>query len=188
MHQHWLAVFAISIKIRRLGRMELKQSKSAKKREHLELQVLGERLIGFPEEQLRNMQLDDTLIRAIVAASSIKSHSALRRQRQLIGKLMKHADPEPVRKALDAISQSSQQSKQDFKLAEDWRDRIVRDGGEGVRQFFELTGRENSILISLASDYERSKSESGRRTLRRSIFRQVHDDLSAIKKSVPLDK
>ena len=188
MHQHWLAVFAISIKIRRLGRMELKQSKSAKKREYLELQILGERLIGFPEEQLRDMQLDDTLIQAIVAASSIKSHSALRRQRQLIGKLMKHADPEPVRKAMDAISQSSQQSKQDFKLAENWRDRIVRDGDSGVRQFFEFTGRENRVLIGMASDYERSKSEPGRRTLRRSIFRQVHDDLSDIKKSAPNDK
>jgi len=168
--------------------MELKQSKSAKKREYLELQVLGEQLIGFPEEQLRDMQLDDTLIQAIVAASSIKSHSALRRQRQLIGKLMKHADPEPVRKAIDAISQSSQQSKQDFKLAEDWRDRIVRDGDSGLRQFLEFTGRDNLILIGLASDYERSTSEPGRRILRRSIFRQVHDDLSEIKKSAPLDK
>ena len=168
--------------------MELKQSKSARKREYLELQVLGERLIGFPEEQLRAMQLDDTLIQAIVTASGIKSHSALRRQRQLIGRLMKHADPEPVRQALHAISQSSQQTKRDFKLAEEWRDKIVRDGGNGALQFLEFTGRENSVLISLASDYERSKSEPGRRTLRRSIFRQVHDDLSHIKKSVPLDK
>jgi ribosomal 50S subunit-associated protein YjgA (DUF615 family) len=101
---------------------------------------------------------------------------------------MKHADPEPVREALDAVSQSSQQSKQDFKLAEGWRDTIVRDGGSGVLQFFEFTGRENSILIGLAADYERSKSEPGRRTLRRSIFRQVHDDLSHTKKSVRLDE
>ena len=80
--------------------MQEKTSKSAKKREHLSLQVLGEQLIGFQEAQLRAMHLDGELLDAIVLASKIKSHSALRRQRQLIGKLMKHVDPEPIRAAL----------------------------------------------------------------------------------------
>lgn len=158
--------------------MEVKQSKSAKKRAYLELQVLGEQLIGFPEEQLHAMQLDDSLVHAIVTASSIKSHGALRRQRQLIGKLMKYADLEPIREALNAIQQSSQQSKQNFKRAEEWRDRIVRDGSDGLRQFFSATGIENSELSSLVSDHERARTESIRRTLRRSIFRQVHNDLN----------
>jgi ribosomal 50S subunit-associated protein YjgA (DUF615 family) len=158
--------------------MELKQSKSARKREYLELQSLGERLIGFPEEKLRDMQLDDTLIQAIVMASGIKSHSALRRQRQLIGKLMKHADPQPIRAALDTLTRSSQESKAEFKRAEEWRDRIVSGGREDLRQFFVVTGRENPALFDLVRSYDSAASEPNRRALRRSIFRQVHNDLS----------
>jgi ribosome-associated protein len=166
-------------------RMELKQSKSAKKREHLELQTLGEQLIGFPEEQLRDMQLDDTLIRAIVMASGIKSHGALRRQRQLIGKLMKHADPQPIREALDSITRSSQESKQEFKRAEKWRDRIVSGGHEELQQFLVVTGRDNPELLHLVGSYGTAMTEPNRRAIRRSIFRQVHNDLCIMGKSDP---
>lgn len=159
--------------------MQDKISKSARKREHLALQELGEKLIGLPEDQLRNMSIDGGLLDAIVAAATIKSHSAFRRQRQLIGKLMKHVDPEPIRAALVALSMDSRQSKQLFKKAEEWRDEIVAGGQPLLQNFFVQTGRENPALGSLLDDLERANSEGQRRTLRRSIFRQVHQDLGA---------
>ena len=48
--------------------MQDKKSKSARKREHLALQILGEQLIGLPEIQLRDMSLDESLMDAIIAA------------------------------------------------------------------------------------------------------------------------
>ena len=79
---------------------ELKPSKSARKREYLALQQLGEELLTLKEPDLLSMQLDDELLDAVLEARRIKAHGALRRQKQYIGKLMRHIDPAPIRAAL----------------------------------------------------------------------------------------
>lgn len=79
---------------------ELKPSKSARKREYIALQQLGEELLKIKEPDLLGMQLDDELLEAVLEARRIKAHGALRRQKQYIGKLMSRIDPAPVRAAL----------------------------------------------------------------------------------------
>ena len=79
---------------------ELKPSKSARKREYIALQQLGEELLTVKEPDLLGMQLDDELLDAVLEARRIKAHGALRRQKQYIGKLMRKIDPEPIRAAL----------------------------------------------------------------------------------------
>ena len=76
---------------------ELKPSKSARKREYLALQKLGEELIALKQTELDSLPLDEGLLEAIMEARQIKAHGALRRQKQYIGKLMRHIDPEPLR-------------------------------------------------------------------------------------------
>ena len=76
---------------------DLKPSKSARKREYIALQKLGEELITLKESDLDSLPLDDNLRDAVLEASQIKAHGALRRQKQYIGKLMRHIDPEPIR-------------------------------------------------------------------------------------------
>jgi ribosome-associated protein len=81
-----------------------KPSKSARKREYLALQKLGEDLIPLLESDLRAMNLGDDLLEAILEAKRMKKHGALRRQKQYIGKLMGRLDdPEPIRAALARI-------------------------------------------------------------------------------------
>ena len=79
---------------------ELKPSKSALKREYIALQKLGEEHISLKESDLEGLPLDDNLHEAIMEARQIKAHGALRRQKQYIGKLMRHIDPEPLRAAV----------------------------------------------------------------------------------------
>ena len=76
---------------------DLKPSKSARKREYLALQKLGEELITLKQSELDSLPLDENLLEAILEAQQIKAHGALRRQKQYIGKLMRHIDPEPLR-------------------------------------------------------------------------------------------
>jgi len=83
---------------------DLKPSKSARKREFLALQKLGEGLIALHESDIREIGLDEELLEAILDARQIKSHSALRRQKQYIGKIMRHVDPEPIRAAIKRLS------------------------------------------------------------------------------------
>jgi len=73
------------------------------KREHLARQKLGEELITLRDADLRSLALDEDLLEAVVEARSIKSHGALRRQKQYIGKIMRHIDPEPIRAALERL-------------------------------------------------------------------------------------
>ena len=76
---------------------DLKPSKSARKREYIAVQKLGEELITLKVSDLDRLPLDDNLREAVLEARQMKAHGALRRQKQYIGKLMRHIDPEPIR-------------------------------------------------------------------------------------------
>lgn len=155
-----------------------KPSKSEKKREVHALQALGEQLIELTEEQLRDMELPENLFDAVTAASKIKSRGALRRQCQLIGKLMRSVDPEPIRRVIEDLQRQEKADKKIFKRAEHWRDRIVEGKHDGLNEFFETTGITNRDLSSMLDEYLAVPQESGKRALRRRMFRQVHEELT----------
>lgn len=83
---------------------DTKPSKSAKKREYIALQKLGEQLVSLRTSDLASVPMSDPLREAILEARQITSNGALRRQKQYIGKLMRQEDPEPIRAALERIS------------------------------------------------------------------------------------
>lgn len=142
------------------------------------MQALGEQLLGLTEEQIRNMALEQSLIDAVTAAAGMKSRGALRRQRQLIGKLMRNVDPEPIRSALEELQRQEKAEKEIFGRAEHWRDHIVKHGRDGLYEFFESTGSVNEELSSLLQQLLASQSDSARTALRRRIFRKVHEQLT----------
>ena len=86
---------------------ETKPSKSARKRDYLARQKLGEELIPLQEADLLAMGLDEDLLDAVLDAKRMKKHGALRRQKQYIGKLMGRIDPEPIREALARLRKTS---------------------------------------------------------------------------------
>lgn len=157
-----------------------KPSKSAKKRESLARQALGEQLVGLTVEQLRTMELRDKLFDAVIDAGKIKSRGALRRQHKLIGKLMRNVDPEPIRRALEALQRQEKTAKEIFRRAEHWRDRIMQCDRDGLNDFFEMTGKVNGGLASTITEYLASSEDVARRALRRKLFRQVHEELTAV--------
>ena len=61
------------------------------------MQKLGEELITLKPSDLDALPLDENLRDAVMEAQQMKAHGALRRQKQYIGKLMRHIDPEPLR-------------------------------------------------------------------------------------------
>lgn len=155
-----------------------KPSKSARKREFLALQDLGEQLIGLTSGQLATVGLDDALLRAILDAKHIKSHSALRRQKQLIGKLMRGVDPEPIRLALARFGSQDRLDKSVFQSAESWRDRITAEGRAGLQAFYAETGQQDPHLDSLVAELGSTTREAARRQIRRRLFRALHLQIS----------
>ena len=156
-----------------------KPSKTARKKEQLELQELGERLIGLPADELEALPIDERLRDAVLAASRIRAHGALRRQKQLIGKLMRNADPEPIRDALEARSADDRAAKRIFADAERWRDRITAGGDEAVIAFCDHNGASEEPLRELLTRIRSAPSERIEKGLRRELFREIHDALMA---------
>jgi 5-(carboxyamino)imidazole ribonucleotide mutase len=77
-------------------------SKSARKREALAAQRLGEELVELKDAELDALDLPERLTDAIREARSIRSRGAGARQRQYIGRLMREIDVQAVREALEA--------------------------------------------------------------------------------------
>ncbi|HZW58917.1 MAG TPA: ribosome biogenesis factor YjgA [Woeseiaceae bacterium] len=159
--------------------MQTKPSKSARKRAHHALQALGERLVSLTDEQLAALPLDDALRDAVLLARRTRSHGALRRQRQLIGKLMTRADADTIREALAAIDRGHRNETRLLHDAEAWRERLARDGAAAVDEFAALTGYRNSALAGLVEALPRSPTAALLRRNRRQLFRLVLADLEA---------
>lgn len=108
-------------------------SKTAKKRLALALQTLGEQLVALTEKQLANIPIDDErLLEAITQARTMRSHSAKRRHLQLIGKLMRDIDADPIRFALDNMYEKKREETARFHRSEKLRDDVLAAGPEGV--------------------------------------------------------
>lgn len=152
-------------------------SKSAKKREFLALQELGVQLMQLSDEQLDSIEIDESLRIAVKEARRISTRSALRRQKQLIGKIMRHVDAARVRAELDQLGQQERVAKAVFKRAEDWRDRIVSAGPSAITKFADEAARDVSGLRALYTELSATVHDEHRKKIRRQIFREVHRHL-----------
>lgn len=165
---------------------DAKPSKSARKRDHLALQSLGEKLIPLDPADLDRLPLDETLRDAVMHAKTIQSHGALRRQRQLIGKLMREADADAIQASLDKLGMQERLARETFREAERWRDRIATEGNLAISEFTSHTnGSDNGCdteLEKLLRELVAAKNEAAKHRVRRLIFRQIFGRLSALGK------
>lgn len=103
-------------------------SKSQLKRDMAALQALGVELLSLPEKRVAALNLPDSLMDALAEARRIKSaHEGKRRQLQLIGKLMRHVDPAPIREAVAEFKLGRAQDSLQLHQAERWRVRLVEE-------------------------------------------------------------
>lgn len=106
---------------------ESEPSKTRLKKEMSQLQALGEKLVALPVARLRQMQLPEDLLDALLAAQGIRAHGALRRQLQYIGRLMRDVDAAPIRAQLDALEGTSRAHAAWQHRLEHWRTRLIND-------------------------------------------------------------
>lgn len=100
-------------------------SKSARKREAHEQQALGEALAALPDNTLAAVEMPEALREAIAEYRRTKSHEGRRRQMQFIGKLMRQADPAPLREAVATAQLGRAHDALALHRAEHWRAELV---------------------------------------------------------------
>ncbi|MDD5058516.1 MAG: ribosome biogenesis factor YjgA [Sideroxydans sp.] len=104
---------------------ELPPSKTKIKKQMLELQDLGKTLTELSKEKLRDLNLDENLLEAILEYKRMTKFGALNRQLQYIGRLMREVDPAPIQAKLDAWNGTSRQHTAWLHQVESLRDRLL---------------------------------------------------------------
>ena len=112
-------------------------SKSEIKRDAEELKRLGAELVDLGKNALEKIPLDQDLRDAVELAQRIKMEGR-RRQLQLIGKLLRQRDVEPIRQALDKLKNRHNQQVAFFHKLEQLRDRLIEEGDDAIAEVLGL--------------------------------------------------
>ncbi len=149
-------------------------SKSQKKRDADALQALGKKLIELDDSVLCNMPLTEALHLALRDAKRIKSHGALRRQTQLIGKLMRTSDHDAIATAFAALQAKDVEQATQFHIAELWRDKLIDDGTIALSEFISTFQPEDiQHLRHLIKKASSNTTETQQKAARRALFRYI---------------
>lgn len=115
-----------------------KPSKSARKREMLALQELGEAIVKLSDGELALIPLEGELAAAVAIARRINnSNEGLRRQLQFIGKLMRQSDISAIEAAYRELQNGRQLLNQQFHQLEQLRDKLLADGLDAMDEVLE---------------------------------------------------
>ena len=148
-------------------------SKSQKKRDAHALQDIGTQLVALSAEQLKRIDMPDTLRIAIAEAQRTRSHEGLRRQMQYVGKVMRGVDTAPLIDALDVIRGLSAEAIAREHMLERMRERLMADEqvlGDIAAQW---PGADLTRLRTLRRNALREREQNKPPRAFREIFREL---------------
>lgn len=100
-------------------------SKTQKKKQMHALQDLGNELTRLSPETLKKIGLPETLLEAVLAHKKITANSALKRQAQYIGRLMREIDPAPIEAYLAQLKGENAAHNAYLQRLEMLRERLI---------------------------------------------------------------
>ena len=151
-------------------------SKSQRKRDMHRLQDLGKQLTELTRAQLNKMALPEDLLDAILAAQSIHSNSARKRQLQYIGKLMRSVDPEPLLRQLEDLKNQSTAAKKNFHKLETLRDRLLEQGDQALSELLQqYPDADRQHLRQLLRSAQKEKAANKTPRAARALFRYLRE-------------
>lgn len=109
------------------------KSKTQLKNEMLALRKIGQTLVDIGQASLIKVPMDDELRDAVMLARRInRKKDGFRRQVQLIGKMMRTRDIEPIEHALMLMQNAHQKVNDKFHKLEMLRDDLISNGDEAI--------------------------------------------------------
>jgi ribosome-associated protein len=110
-------------------------SKTSLKKESQKLQDLGMELSLLKPQKLATMPITEELRDAIELLHRLHHNEAMRRQKQFIGKLMRHENHEAIEKAFNAIAEKQNREARLLKVIERWRDNLIAGDATAAETF-----------------------------------------------------
>lgn len=156
-------------------------SKSEIKRDAEVLKDLGAELVDLGKNALERIPLDEDLRDAIELAQKIKKEGR-RRQLQLIGKMLRGRDVEPIQTALDKLKNRHNQQVSLFHKLETLRDRLIEEGDDVIPTILELYPHaDRQQLRALVRNAQKEKIA----TTPPKAFRQIFQYLRELSENQP---
>lgn len=150
-------------------------SKSEIKRDAEELKRLGAELVELSSNSLDRIPLDEDLRTAIELAQKIKKEGR-RRQLQLIGKMLRSRDEDPIRQALDKLKNRHNQQVALFHKLEMLRDRLIAEGDDAMADVLQLyPDADRQQLRSMIRNAQKEKTASKPPKAARQIFQYLRE-------------
>lgn len=168
-------------------------SKSQLKRDMDALQLLGEELLTLPEKRIAALNLPESLVDAIKEGRRIvagTARSGKRRHLQLLGKLMRNVDAEPIREAVAEFKLGRAQDALELHQAERWRERLVEDDNalQGFVDSFEGVDIQQLRSLVRAARKDRAQAPEQRNGRAwRELFQLIKGHVLAAKGASPDD-
>ena len=157
---------------------EIPKSKTQIKREVEALQDLGKKLLSLSKNQLKKVEMSDTLKDAIEEDGRIKKHEAKRRHLQYIGKVMRSEDHEAIAQRVALFDTTSAAYNKLFHQLEIKRDQLI---GENSKEVLSLYLEENpeiediQLLRQLIRQSQKEISQESNTTNRKKLFRFLRE-------------
>ena len=107
-------------------------SKSQRKRDADAAQKLGKDILALSHDDQKSMALPESLSDALDEARRIKKNSALKRQLQYIGKLMRTIDLQPIQEQYLKLTNHYDKDIKILHNLEKWRDRLLEEGDKAL--------------------------------------------------------
>ena len=148
-------------------------SKTRRKHAMHALQDLGEALVALDPRRLKELDLPERLMDAVIQARGIRAHEGRRRQIQYIGKLMRNIDPAPVQAALENWARGPKEEHARFAAVERWRDRLLVEPAALNEFVGAYPQADRRHLESLIHDANLERTRGGPPHRYRELFRQL---------------
>ena len=144
-------------------------SKTQMKKQMNDLQALGMELTKLSSDTLKKIGLDEELFEAIATYKKITSNSALKRQAQFIGRLMRDTDPAPIEAYLAKLRGDNAAHNAFLQRVEQTRTRLLADDG-AITQFMADfpqadAGKLRTLIRNTKKEQEQNKPPKNFRAL-----------------------
>jgi len=144
-------------------------SKTQMKKQMNDLQALGMELTKLSSDTLKKIGLDEELFEAIATYKKITSNSALKRQAQFIGRLMRDTDPAPIEAYLAKLRGDNAAHNAFLQRVEQARTRLLADDGS-ITQFMADfpqadAGKLRTLIRNTKKEQEQNKPPKNFRAL-----------------------
>lgn len=156
---------------------QLGPSKTQRKKEMSALQDMGTQLVKLPRGRLEKLDLPEPLLDALLEAQRITSHGAIRRQMQLIGKIMRDVDAEAIAGQLAEIRGESDSAKAEFHALERWRARLLEQDEALTEWLARHPGGDVQLMRQLIRNARKEAAEGKPPKSSRALFRLLRDSL-----------